>query len=141
MRAWDRGSSPRAPGIRDELEADGIPVDMNGDGSQAVGSLSLGCVVRSPGFALGSPLPAAALARGVPLIDELELGWRLDNRPVVGVTGTNGKSTVCELVRAVLAAAGHRPAVAGNTMFGPPYSGPGARRSRRGGGGGLDLPA
>ncbi len=96
---------------------------MEGDGSHAVNLPRPGCVVRSPGFELDAPLPAAAAALGIPILDEFELGWRLDDRPVVGVTGTNGKSTVCELVRAVLAAAGRRPAVAGNTMFGPPYSG------------------
>jgi UDP-N-acetylmuramoyl-L-alanyl-D-glutamate--2,6-diaminopimelate ligase len=104
------------------LEDEGIRVELGGDGLAALDALAHGCVVRSPGVRLDTPLLAAAAARGVTIVDELELGWRLDERPVVGVTGTNGKSTVAELSRAVLAAAGHRPAVAGNTMFGPPLS-------------------
>jgi UDP-N-acetylmuramoyl-L-alanyl-D-glutamate--2,6-diaminopimelate ligase len=55
-------------------------------------------------------------------MDEAELGWRFDDRPWIGVTGSNGKSTVAELVARVLDASGWMPAVAGNTRSGPPLS-------------------
>ena len=45
------------------------------------------------------------------MIDELELGWRLDRRFTLGITGTNGKSTVAALA-AALGRAGY-PAAAG----------------------------
>jgi len=79
-------------------------------------------VVKSPGAVPGFEPVATALGRGLPVLDELELGWRLDPRPVVAVTGTNGKSTVCALLMDLLAAAGRRPVLAGNTSFGPPLS-------------------
>ena len=50
-----------------------------------------------------SPLAAAA---GVPVRSELDLAARWDDRPVVAVTGTDGKTTVTELTTAILAASG-----------------------------------
>jgi UDP-N-acetylmuramoyl-L-alanyl-D-glutamate--2,6-diaminopimelate ligase len=56
------------------------------------------------------------------VIDELELGWHLVPAPTVGVTGSNGKSTVSDLCLRLLAAHGLDPVLAGNTEFGPPLS-------------------
>jgi UDP-N-acetylmuramoylalanine--D-glutamate ligase len=79
-------------------------------------------VVKSPGVPAESPLPAAARARGTPIWSEVELGWRLLGRPpLIGVTGTNGKTTTCELLGAIFRAAGRPVEVAGNV--GRPLSG------------------
>lgn len=79
-------------------------------------------LVKSPGIACDRPIIRAALEQGLVVIDELELGWRLGSAPVVGVTGTNGKSTVSALCAAILRAGGHTATVAGNTDVGPPLS-------------------
>jgi UDP-N-acetylmuramoylalanine-D-glutamate ligase len=79
-------------------------------------------VVKSPGLPASTPVLDAAARRGLAVIDEAELGWRLDPRPLVAVTGTNGKSTTASLVAAVLLASGRSPVSAGNTTFGVPYS-------------------
>ena len=72
-------------------------------------------VIKSPGVPGESPLPAAARARGVPIWSEVELGWRLLGRPpLIGVTGTNGKTTAAELLGAIFRAAGRPVEVAGN---------------------------
>jgi UDP-N-acetylmuramoylalanine--D-glutamate ligase len=72
-------------------------------------------VIKSPGVPGESPLPAAARARGVPIWSEVELGWRLLGRPpLIGVTGTNGKTTTAELLGAIFRAAGRPVEVAGN---------------------------
>jgi UDP-N-acetylmuramoylalanine--D-glutamate ligase len=72
-------------------------------------------VIKSPGVPGESPLPAAARARGVPIWSEVELGWRLlDRPPLIGVTGTNGKTTTAELLGAIFRAAGRPVEVAGN---------------------------
>jgi UDP-N-acetylmuramoyl-L-alanyl-D-glutamate--2,6-diaminopimelate ligase len=108
---------------RDELAALGVAVTLGGDGAGLLDAAPApACIVKSPGIPFGVPLLAAAAARGLPVLDELELGWRLDDRPTVAVTGTNGKSTVAELLRAILAADGRRPVIAGNTLSGLPLS-------------------
>ena len=71
-------------------------------------------LVKSPGVPGDSPLPQAARARGIPVWSEIELGFRLLRNPFLGVTGTNGKTTTCELLGAIFRAAGRPVAVAGN---------------------------
>jgi UDP-N-acetylmuramoylalanine--D-glutamate ligase len=72
-------------------------------------------VIKSPGVPGSSPLVAAARARGVSVWSEVELGYRLLHaNPLIGVTGTNGKTTTTELLGAILRAAGRRVEVAGN---------------------------
>ena len=71
-------------------------------------------LVKSPGVPGESPLPASARARGIPVWSEIELGFRLLRNPIVGVTGTNGKTTTSELLGAMFRAADRPVAVAGN---------------------------
>ena len=71
-------------------------------------------MVKSPGVPREAPLVAAALERGVPVLGELELAWRLLPNRFVAVTGTNGKTTTTELLGAIHRAAGLPVAVAGN---------------------------
>jgi UDP-N-acetylmuramoylalanine--D-glutamate ligase len=72
-------------------------------------------VVKGPGVPNESPLPAAARARGVPLWSEIELGYRLlHGNPLIGVTGTKGKTTTVRLLGAILEAAQRRVVLAGN---------------------------
>jgi len=72
-------------------------------------------VVKSPGVPAESPLAAAARARAIPIWSEVELGYRLlPGNPLIGVTGTNGKTTTTELLGAILRAAGRPVEVAGN---------------------------
>jgi len=71
-------------------------------------------LVKSPGVPSEAPLAAAARSRGLTIWSEVELGSRLLANPVVGVTGTNGKTTTSELLGAVFRAAGRPVSVAGN---------------------------
>ena len=61
-------------------------------------------LVKSPGVAGEAPLVAAARERGIPVWSEIELASRLLPNPIVGVTGTNGKTTTTELLGAILGA-------------------------------------
>jgi UDP-N-acetylmuramoylalanine--D-glutamate ligase len=72
------------------------------------------CVVKSPGVPNEAPVIAAARERGLPVLGELELAWRLLPNRFVAVTGTNGKTTTVELLGAIWRAAGLPVAVAGN---------------------------
>ena len=71
-------------------------------------------LIKSPGVPREAPLPAAARARGIPIWSEIELGFRLLRNPLIGITGTNGKTTTSELLGAMFRAAERPVAVAGN---------------------------
>jgi UDP-N-acetylmuramoylalanine--D-glutamate ligase len=59
-------------------------------------------LVKSPGVPRQAPLVAEAEQRGIPIWSEVELGYRLLQPRLVGVTGTNGKTTTTELLGAIL---------------------------------------
>jgi UDP-N-acetylmuramoylalanine--D-glutamate ligase len=73
-------------------------------------------LVKSPGVPGEVPLVRAAREAGIPVWSEVELGFRLlpAGTSLVGVTGTNGKTTTTELLGAIFRAAGVGVAVAGN---------------------------
>jgi UDP-N-acetylmuramoylalanine--D-glutamate ligase len=70
-------------------------------------------VVLSPGVPK-IPQILAARQQGIKVISELELAWLLSQSPYVGITGTNGKSTVTTLVGLMLERARKKALVAGN---------------------------
>ncbi len=70
-------------------------------------------ILLSPGVPK-IPQIQEAQRRGVKVISELELAWLLSDAPYVGITGTNGKSTVTTLVGLMLAKAKKKVLVAGN---------------------------
>jgi len=86
-----------------------------------------GWLALSPGVPPRHPLVAAARGRGMPVLSELEIAWRIAEEETEGrnrwvaVTGTNGKSTTTAWIAAILGR-GERPvALAGN--IGAPLSG------------------
>jgi len=74
-----------------------------------------GAVVPSPGVPDHHPIFAAAAAAAVPVLSEFDLAARWDDRPLVAITGTSGKTTVTELTRAMLASSGLHALAVGNT--------------------------
>ncbi|MFT4045504.1 MAG: UDP-N-acetylmuramoyl-L-alanine--D-glutamate ligase [Solimonas sp.] len=70
--------------------------------------------VVSPGVSLDEPLVKALAAAGVEIVGDIELFARAASAPVVGITGSNGKSTVTTLVGEMARAAGLRVGVGGN---------------------------
>jgi len=71
-------------------------------------------VVVSPGVPLDSPQLALARAAGLPIIGELELGWRAMEAETIAITGTNGKTTTTALTGALLGEQPRPVLVAGN---------------------------
>lgn len=82
----------------------------------------LSLVVASPGISQNHPLYVEAKRRKIPLIGEAELGFRLyaEGKRAIGVTGTNGKTTMTALVAHVLNASGLKAVSIGN--IGAPVS-------------------
>jgi UDP-N-acetylmuramoylalanine--D-glutamate ligase len=71
-------------------------------------------VLISPGVSLKEPIARAARDRGIEVVGDVELFARNVTAPVIGVTGTNGKSTVTSLVARMAAAAGRNVLAGGN---------------------------
>lgn len=62
-------------------------------------------LVLSPGIPIDNRIPVCAKRLGKRIIGELELGYLYSNCPIIGVTGTNGKTTVCTMISEVLSKA------------------------------------
>ena len=95
------------PDVPDDVEA-----ELESDGLALLERAAV--LVKSPGVPNEAPVVAAARDRGLPVLGELELAWRLLPNRFVAVTGTNGKTTTVELLGAIWRAAGEPVAVAGN---------------------------
>ena len=74
----------------------------------------VGLLVKSPGVPAEAAPVEAARTRAIPVISEIELGARLLANPILGVTGTNGKTTTTALLGAMFDAAARPVEVVGN---------------------------
>ncbi len=75
-------------------------------------------VVPSPGLGLDIPIMVEARRLGIPIVSDIELFAQVASAPIIGVTGSNGKSTVVTLLQRVLSSAGFKTVAGGN--LGPP---------------------
>ena len=83
-------------------------------GSEKLPHTRFDCAILSPGIDPKRPAVVQLLSDRVPMIGEFELGSRACLCPIIGVTGTNGKSTTTELIAAVLQTAGKKAVACGN---------------------------
>jgi UDP-N-acetylmuramoylalanine--D-glutamate ligase len=111
--ALDEGGAP-AEDVAAELRAAGIEVLA---GAEAVLPAAVDVLVKSPGVPNESPAVQEAVRRGVVLWSEVEFATRFLTNRVIGITGTNGKTTTTELIGAILRHAGLPVAVGGNVGY------------------------
>jgi UDP-N-acetylmuramoylalanine--D-glutamate ligase len=111
----DAGGSGAMQPWREQLDALGVPYETGGHTARALEECE--ALVMSPGVPPGAPAFADALLRGVPMISELELGFLHTTARCIAVTGTNGKTTTTELLRAMIAACGEDVVLAGNNAY------------------------
>ncbi len=94
------------------LKAAGVRLEL---GNEDISLLDgCGLLVKSPGVPAEIRLLKEARRRGLPVWGEVEFAGRFLPNPVIGITGTNGKTTACELVGHIFRSAGWRCRVAGN---------------------------
>jgi UDP-N-acetylmuramoylalanine--D-glutamate ligase len=105
-------SGPVAAESRERLEAAGVPVHERSDGLGPLADAAW--LVKSPGVPQTAPVVANARRAGLPVLGEVELGWRLLPNQFIAVTGSNGKTTTAELLGHIHRAAGVPVVVAGN---------------------------
>src|SRR5205823_7598383 len=110
----DAGAStdPRLAEAARRLSAAGVEVQLDAPGVALAARART--LIKSPGVPQSAPLVAAARSRGIPVLGELEVAWRLLENEFVAVTGTNGKTTTTEWIGHIHRAAGLPVAVAGN---------------------------
>lgn len=96
----------------------GVSFVLGGHDDALFASMEL--IVVSPGVPLALPAFAAARAAGVAIVGEAELASRFATEPLVGITGTNGKSTTTALIGHLLSCSGRAAFVGGN--LGTPWS-------------------
>lgn len=75
-------------------------------------------LVTSPGVPADSPVFAEAQAKGVEIISEIELAYRIAKAPIIAITGTNGKTTTTVLTGRIMEADGRETYIAGNVAAG-----------------------
>lgn len=105
---WDDGESRRVEALR-AMGAEGLSV-----AGGPVLPPDTDLVVPSPGVPPAHPLLAGAVKRGVPVLSELELASRFVEKPIIAVTGTNGKTTTTALLGELLSSGGRKAFVGGN---------------------------
>ena len=112
--ADSRDAPPFAAKLQDELPA----VELHTGAFRAESFAGVDLIAISPGVPRIEPLVRAAVERGIEVVGDIELFARIreefpGNR-VIAITGSNGKSTVTEMVGAMVRAAKIRTLVAGN---------------------------
>ena len=105
-----RAAPPALPALR-ELAPE-VAVSAGGLDRELLATAD--AIVVSPGIAAQGPFFDAARERGLPVYGDIELFAHAARAPVVGITGTNGKSTVTALVGGMAQRAGRRTRVGGN---------------------------
>lgn len=112
VRATDAGDSPALRDAKKKLEARGAKVEIGAHTEEFIKNSDL--VVVSPGIEETSPALKWTRERGIPVIGEMELGYRFCRGRIIAITGTNGKSTVTTLIGRILKDAGFDTVVCGN---------------------------
>ena len=116
VRAHESFPSPAREELAQGLRARGAQVSFGEPDEALVEELLewAELIVPSPGVPPSNPILAAALAQGVKVVSEVELGFPLAKGPVLAITGTNGKTTTTTLLAEILNEAGKRAEAVGN---------------------------
>lgn len=74
-------------------------------------------MVKNPGIRYDNPMVARALEKGIPVWTEVELAYLISEAPIVGITGSNGKTTTTTMIAEVFNHAGKSGLLSGNIGF------------------------
>ena len=74
-------------------------------------------MVKNPGIRYDNPMVARALEKGIPVITEVELAYLISEAPIIGITGSNGKTTTTTMIADVLNNGGQSGLLSGNIGF------------------------
>lgn len=74
-------------------------------------------VVKNPGIRYDNPMIVRALEKAIPIITEVELAYLISDAPIIGITGSNGKTTTTTMIADVLNNGGKSGLLSGNIGF------------------------
>jgi UDP-N-acetylmuramoylalanine--D-glutamate ligase len=109
----DDAAGPAARAAADDLKLDLVEAPSTDELAALVAGAE--AVLPAPGLPARHPLFTAARSAGVPVLSEFDLASWWDDRPLLAITGTDGKTTVTTLVRDMLLASGLAAVAVGNT--------------------------
>ena len=74
-------------------------------------------MVKNPAIPYNNPMVMRALEKKIPVITEVELAYLISDAPIIGITGSNGKTTTTTMIAEVLTAGGQNGLLSGNIGF------------------------
>ena len=74
-------------------------------------------MVKNPGIPYNNPMVMRALEKQIPVITEVELAYLISDAPIIGITGSNGKTTTTTMIAEVLTSGGQNGLLSGNIGF------------------------
>ena len=98
-----------------ELEKYEIEFEENGHTSAKI--LSVGQVIKSPGVPDKAPIVKALLKAEIPVVSEIEFAAQYTDAKIIGITGSNGKTTTTNLIYHILKMARYNVGIAGNVGY------------------------
>lgn len=97
---------------RRKLELKNIPFEENNHNKEKIFAADL--IVKSPGIPDRAPLVKALTEAGIPIISEIEFAGKHTNSVIIGITGSNGKTTTANLTYHLLKTGGLDVGLGGN---------------------------
>ncbi|GGD71030.1 UDP-N-acetylmuramoyl-L-alanine--D-glutamate ligase [Paenibacillus nasutitermitis] len=97
----------------DELDALGISVICGSHPDDLI-TQATALVVKNPGIPYSAPPVRRAKELGIKVVTEVEIAYQISEAPIIGITGSNGKTTTTTWIGEMLEAADFDPIVAGN---------------------------
>lgn len=111
----ESNDGPKYTPLVAELETLGVPFELGGHSDSAFDCAAL--IIPSPGVPPSLDIIKRARAGGAGVVGEMEFASGFCRSRILAVTGTNGKTTTTELLRALVDAAGRTVALAGNNSM------------------------
>ncbi|WP_025028062.1 UDP-N-acetylmuramoyl-L-alanine--D-glutamate ligase [Caldalkalibacillus mannanilyticus] len=97
----------------EELEQLGISVICGSHPTELLeGNVSM--IVKNPGIPFDIPFLQEAEKKGIPIVTEVEIAYLISEAPIIGITGSNGKTTTTTLIYEMLKESDREPIIAGN---------------------------
>jgi UDP-N-acetylmuramoylalanine--D-glutamate ligase len=95
-----------------QLQAAGVTLELGGHNEKTL--LAQDLIIPSPGVPADAPLLISARSKKITIWSEIELAYRFLEGELIGITGSNGKTTTTTLVHHILSTAGRTAFLAGN---------------------------